>query len=556
MASSSKDTIYVDVDDEITSIIDKVENSKHSIVALVLPKRATVLQSVVNMRLLKRSADNSKKKLVLITSEAGLLPLAGITGLHVAKSLQSKPTIPDAPDTPEPEPANDLDEAAEAIAVKDSTAEIDDTETVDFDNDEDAPLPATLKDDKDKDDKKVKKNKRLAVPNFDKFRVMFFGGIGLVILLIIAVILAIVVLPKAKITITTDSTPVAATMVATTTGAPQAVLDTEKSVIPATLQKSKKTDTEKVAATGSKDLGTKATGQVRLALKDCSQAQVSISSGTGVSSGGLTYITQSSVTLQRVIVGPNCNPPGNGFSYADVNVVAQSAGENYNIDPTTFTVTGQANVSATSSAAMTGGTSKIAKVVSQQDVDNAKQKIADKNKTAADEFKKSLTEQNLYILEETSTTSEPKITTTPAVGEEATEVTVTQEVTYSVLTVSKEDLTTLVNNALKKQIDEKTQKLQDGDVLEDATIRVSDKKNDTDYKISVDASTLAVPIIDVTQVKKDVAGKKKGDIQSTLGNRPGVKQVDVNFSPFWVSKVPKNTDKITIIMKTVSGDKN
>src|SRR6266404_1395162 len=93
----SKDVIYVDVDDEITSIIDKIENSEHKVVALVLPKRAASLQSIVNMKLLKRSADTAGKNPVLITSEAALLPLAGAAGLHVAKNLQSKPEIPDAP---------------------------------------------------------------------------------------------------------------------------------------------------------------------------------------------------------------------------------------------------------------------------------------------------------------------------------------------------------------------------------------------------------------------------------------------------------------------------
>ena len=58
-----KDTIYIDVDDEITSIIEKLQNSPQRIVALVLPKRASVFQSVVNMKLLKRSAENSKKNI-------------------------------------------------------------------------------------------------------------------------------------------------------------------------------------------------------------------------------------------------------------------------------------------------------------------------------------------------------------------------------------------------------------------------------------------------------------------------------------------------------------
>ncbi|MBC7581656.1 hypothetical protein H7097_02175, partial [Aeromicrobium sp.] len=54
--SLNKETVYVDIDDEITAIIEKVRSSQQKIVALVLPKRASVLQSIVNMKLLKRTA--------------------------------------------------------------------------------------------------------------------------------------------------------------------------------------------------------------------------------------------------------------------------------------------------------------------------------------------------------------------------------------------------------------------------------------------------------------------------------------------------------------------
>jgi hypothetical protein len=96
--------LYVDVDDEITAIIERVKSAKGGIIALVLPKRATVLQSIVNMRLLKRAAESEKKNLVLVTSEASLLPLAGLVGMHVAETPSSKPTIPPRPDMPSDEP--------------------------------------------------------------------------------------------------------------------------------------------------------------------------------------------------------------------------------------------------------------------------------------------------------------------------------------------------------------------------------------------------------------------------------------------------------------------
>ena len=94
-----KGIVYIDIEDEITSVIDKVESSAEKVLALVLPKHATTFLSSVNMRLLKRASDAAKKSIVLITSDEGILPLAGAARLHVAKSLQSKPAIPTTPKT-------------------------------------------------------------------------------------------------------------------------------------------------------------------------------------------------------------------------------------------------------------------------------------------------------------------------------------------------------------------------------------------------------------------------------------------------------------------------
>ena len=114
--SNNKDTIYIDIDDEITTVIDKVRSSPGRIVALVLPKRATVFQSIVNMKLLKRSAESAKKNVVLITTEAGLLPLAGAVGLHVAPTPQSKPEVPAAA-----APATRADEVTDENYLKTAT---------------------------------------------------------------------------------------------------------------------------------------------------------------------------------------------------------------------------------------------------------------------------------------------------------------------------------------------------------------------------------------------------------------------------------------------------
>ena len=50
----NKDVIYIDVEDDITTIVGKIKASKEKIIALVPPSRVGVLQSAVNMRLLAR----------------------------------------------------------------------------------------------------------------------------------------------------------------------------------------------------------------------------------------------------------------------------------------------------------------------------------------------------------------------------------------------------------------------------------------------------------------------------------------------------------------------
>src|SRR5690606_35445999 len=116
------------------------------------------------MKLLKRTADQAKKSLVLITSEAGLLPLAGSVGVHVAKTLQSKPAIPSAPkiaDKPIDVDQDDIDDV-ELDATK-PVGDLADDETIEVDND-DIPEAAT-----DKIKSKKAGTKKIKIPNFDKF---------------------------------------------------------------------------------------------------------------------------------------------------------------------------------------------------------------------------------------------------------------------------------------------------------------------------------------------------------------------------------------------------
>lgn len=563
MAAPAKDTIYVDIDDEITSVIEKVRDSSGKIVALVLPKRAAVFQSIVNMRLLKRIADDVNKHVVLVTSESSLMPLAGAAGLYVAKTPQSKPLIPEAPaindqtvsvddmddTTIEPEEAL-LDRTASVGELASPKSSNNETETIEIgEDDATPPLDATTPK-LTKSSKGV--NRRLRVPDFNKFRIRLFAVILLMVLLGVGWVFAFIVLPKAKITIRTNDTSINSSI--TIVGSLDAkTADVGKLTVPASKKEYKKADSQKVAATGKKDVGTKAGGTVTLSLNDCSQPQVVVPAGTAVSAGDKSFITQVEATLTRVQFGSQCrNEDFKEVSTASVKVVAQSAGDQYNLSARAYTVAGAGNVSGYGSS-MTGGTSKLVTVVSQADIDGAKQKIIEANDSNSVQAVSGLLKSDGCIpLTETLKSSDPLVTASPNVDSEANEVTVNVSVTYTMIGAKEDGVKQVLEADISKQIDTQKQKILDNG-LGKATIKMSDRLANGDPKFSLQSTALAGVQQDVNEIKKVVSGKKRGEIQSLLSKRPGVKDVTVEYSPAWVFKAPSSPNKITVIFQQNDG---
>jgi hypothetical protein len=569
----AKETIYIDIDDEITGIIEKIRGAGGKIVALVLPKRATVLQSIVNMKLLKRAAEDAKKHLVLVTSEAGLMPLAGAVGLHVAATPTSKPSIPPAPELPD-ETSEDIDEPLEAAAADDEQPEgefdpkaaaatavgdlaggaatsklasspVD--ETLELDDDEpetpDAAAPAKAV--------KPKPNKKLKVPNFDSFRKRLLLGGFILLLLIAAWIVAFVVMPRAKVVISTDTSTIPTNLNLTLDTAAKA-LDIDAGVVPAVAQTTQKSYTQQVDATGQQNNGKAASGNVYFALKNCNADTVSIPAGTGISSGGNTYITQAPVNLQSVHIGSTCNPSAlQQYWSTTIKVVALSGGTQSNIpDGSGFTlpsnVDGISSVKATANGDIDGGTDDIIKVVAQSDIDGAKDKIKAASEASVQKGLQSVLEgKGLMPVPVTFVAGDPQVTTSAKAGDQADTVTVTEVISYTMLGVQQSDIKQLVVANVTDKLDKGKQSILDDGVAK-ANFTAQSPATAAAATVTMQAKSVAGPKLDATALKKEVAGKKSGDIKKLIKETPGVTDVQVKYSPFWVTATPKNADKITI----------
>jgi hypothetical protein len=543
----NKDVIYIDIEDDITSIIERVKSSPEKIVALVPPKGSSVLQSIVNLKLLKRATDSVDKKSVIVTSNSALQNLSGGVGLYVAKNLQSKPVLMNGD---EAEALVDGDDVEVTDNLPEAPAELDDeTEDVELSDEELASLESEdgtgsvpLKDNAKK---KSKKNK---VPNFDSFRKKLLIGAGVGLLLII-VLLLVFGRSKASVVVRAETTPVDVQFDMTVdTAFAQSNPDTAQ--VRATPKEQKKTVSQSFTPTGKKDLGTKASGT--LTLKNCSSTDgsVTIPAGTVASASGLNFVTQSAVSLPASVFsgGGTCLT-----STKTVDVSSQENGDKYNLGSRSYSVAGFNKVDATGSN-MSGGTSRIVTVVSQDDINKASEQLKQQDSTGVKSELVKTFNDGTRVLDDTFTVSVGTVTSAPGLNAEGNEASLSAEVTYSILGIKSDDLSNAMNLNVVSQMSNPDQQSVFDNGYKEAKL---EKKsgNATNAVYTVTSVAQYGPQFDTSELAEQITGTKVGEARSTLQSLPGVKSVDINLSPFWSSKLP-GTSRIDIkldVDKTVSG---
>jgi hypothetical protein len=83
-----KKVFYIEIDEEITSIYDRVKRAKQKDIYLVVPKKAILFQSVVNLKILKSKLEGDGKNLFLITTDRMGRHLAEQIGLQVFSEIE------------------------------------------------------------------------------------------------------------------------------------------------------------------------------------------------------------------------------------------------------------------------------------------------------------------------------------------------------------------------------------------------------------------------------------------------------------------------------------
>lgn len=541
-----REVIYVDTDDDITSVIGRVKSAKSTVVAVVPPARVGALQSVVNLKLLQRAAQSSHKKLSLVTTDKALNSLAAGLKLPVAKNLTADAKIPAAIDL---EGDDDDEISAKDMTVGELAALGDESESSDTpaeaaaveaiehadkirpDDDENPPARPVAKPAKSA----APKNKK--IPNFSAFRkkLLLIGGGAVILAAVLVWLFAFSTHGTITVLAKTSDQEISANL----SLQPGGSTDVSSSVVAPTIKTVRKTETVQFSATGTQMVGgAKATGDVTI-TNASSSSDIDLPAGTTLlDNSGNQYVLDQATTVPGVTVS------GGSISSSSVKatITAYNYGSKYNSNGSVhLSISGyNSKVSADANGSISGGQDQTSQqVVQQSDLDAAIARIqAQDNQSAIKSQLEHDLGSSVVPIDASFGVSYGRASSSPAVGATSSDkATATLAVTYTMLGVAKSDLHAfLERQALANVQNPDSQKVYN-DGISSAKFANFSPAGRGNYSVTVQATAKVGPAIDAATVKKQALGKKSGEIQSALGSINGVDSVKVDFSPFWVSSI-------------------
>lgn len=548
MATENNNAIYLEADEDITSAIDKLTKAEGETIQVVAAKRSTLLQSVINLRLLKKAAADSKKKLVLITTDHVATNLAARIGVAVASKVGETPKVPTA-GTPAAEADDEIDggtvgdEPAKAAPVAAAVAGTTPLSTPPAEPTRapevvqpTAPAAAAPK---------AAKPKGPRVPNVGQMQKRILWAGGGIVAIILLVFLSIF-LTSAKVTLFAKADQVNANF--SFTADPSATQsDVDSGVLSAQQLSNTKSLSAPVQATGTKDLGTKAGGTITI-TNSCYNPGTIPAGTVFTASNGLKFLSNSDVAVPDASTKLGvCNATS-----ASVGVTAQQNGDNYNLAPTSYSVGAYPSSVSGKGGQMQGGTTKIAKVLTQGDVDKAKQAALDSDKSDASSKLAEKANDQQKALDITFQQNVTSVSSSPDVGAEAQNGTVTVQVTYSELAVQKSALSDLAKKAESRQLGEDKQIYDDGSGNLQLEL-VGKPTSSGAQQLKAKATAYAGTKIDTDTLAKQLKGKKYGDAVDTASRVEGVEKAEITIKPGWATGMPRIVKHIHITIQASTG---
>lgn len=568
----NKDVYYIEPEDDITDIITHLRAAKQKIIALVPPKKISVLRSVINLKLIAKTAKTLDKAVVIITLDPALMKLSAASGLPFSRNLQSRPVLPsefkDSPlvhkataghdqiiDDDEAESltnqknpsSNAAVEKSPAMVKKPSTKPASSSKELEDGKDSTVSLTADELDESQEPSSKIIKK----IPSFEKLRKWIILGIAATIILIAGGIWAFVFAPAAKIAVKIKTTPDNfSENITFVTAADQAVNKDGKILLET--ENLDKDGSVEFEATGERNDGDRATGKLTLtanfsfsttSASVSSPDKISVPTGSAFAKGNLNYLTTANTEFSWDGSTTSCTARTTNTCQIrkTVDAIAFEGGSKFNIDPSASGWQSSiSHVDAFNSGSFVGGTDKIVKIVTASDVEKAKVGLNQIDDGKEELFSK-VKDSDLRI-DASYKKSVGESSSSPAIGEVATngKAKLLAKITYKVNILDKSAVDEFIKNVVSSRLGE------DQKIYDISSLFIERFQDNSLSSAKLKAVVKTGPEVTEKTVLDKSLGKKVGEVTTLIKSINGVSEVKVTTSFPWVRSIPDDVNKVSI----------
>jgi len=625
-------TFYIDIDEEITSIVERLKKARASEIIIVAPKRALLIQSIVNLRILKKEADENDIQLMMVTQDKLGKILIEKAGIFVQQKMDNisdeeiNLNEGETTGTQNYSNENEINEIRESqnrlskIGSENYFSEEEKTQYLQANLEKnrkikvvkkDEPIQEKLtnkelvsgvgklsgkkgmkvsldistrlnvveeseiigkkniKEDDEIQEKKIesfffqkndfenkpRKPRTEEFRNYDLSKKDHKGFLifGLISSLAVLAIIAYLFLPKATLKITarikTQSVD------SNITGNTSAIAsDFEKEIIPAKIVSAESSITENFKASGDKAVSNqKSRGKILIYNEYSTSPQPLVATTRFLSSDGKIFRLVNGVTIPGMETVNGETKPGT----VEAQVVADEAGESFNIGPDKFSIPGfqgsgndkYTKFYAKSDTAMSGGGSgnQTANYIMDSDVAEAKAKSLTKlNEEIKNKLKESAGE-DVVILDDATQGDEPIYKLSNSSGDVVDTFQVTMQTKVKAITVNRKDLNEMVAKMISKVGDGKAS-------IDSASIKLDFGKSSVDFdagtiNIKFHAVGEIIPNLNLEGMKKEILGKNNEELTAYLSTFSDIKDANVEYRPSFInSRIPQIESRVEIIL--------
>lgn len=552
-----KRVLYLEIDEEITSVAEKLRKTAETDIYLVVPKEAALLQSIINLKLLKRQADTLKKEIQIITHDKVGRNLAEQVGINSASrmdDISEKPDIPPltvAPPMTEimmKEKDSPLEETKEVVFKKGSVVDMEEpndrtTEQLNSEETEE-PDGGTTEDQDKTGEEGGKKDKQRTGDLLPKFPYKKFLIIATVLLVVLSGLFYIFIpMTNINLTIASEKKDMKANI---TVDKSATAINQSAGVVPGNYISLEKTITKSYPATGKKNIGTKTQGKITVS-NSYSDIDQTLVAGTRFESNGLIFRTTADVDVPGLTIPAGDIIPGT----VEVTVVADAPGAKYNIEPGILTIPGFSGtakfekIKGANTVALVGGSDKEVTIITDADISKAKVSFGEDATTEIKKEGEAKKKEGEVLDAKAEKIDIATVTLSKNSGDETDKFEVSGKAVFKGLAFKEEDIKKISFENFKSSVPTSKQALEDKLSNVDIVINDVDLEKGT-ISVESNGSIHLGTKVNTNQIKDEILGYNQTKAKQYLEGLDGVSAVKVEFWPSFMKSVSRLKSHIYI----------